>query len=141
MQDITKQEWVKIWICLIIPFIVGIVLAFFLFRIFISSSSYYLMEDSPQKGFFFVFIPIVTYYYLIKIPMKWYQSQYHDSFPDFFDNKHGPSVAVRTFLTLFLGTLIACFYTLLGLPIWIDIPVALVVVFLVYYNLFFKKKN
>ena len=139
--DISKQEWVNIWICVIIPFIVGIVLAFFLTRILFGSSSYYLIEDNSHKGLFFIFLPVVAYYYLVKMPMKWYQSQYHDSFPNFFDNEHGPGLAIRTFLTMFLGTLIAYSYSLLELTKWIDIPVAAFVVFLAFYNMYFKNQD
>ena len=139
--DISKQEWVKIWICVIIPFIVGIVLAFFLTRILFGSSSYYLIEDNSHKGLFFIFLPVVAYHYFVMMPMKWYQSQYRDSFPDFFDNEHGPSLAIRTFLTMFLGTFIAFSYSLLGLTKWIDIPVAVLVVFLAFYNMHFKNKD
>ena len=56
--DISKQEWVNIWICVIIPFIVGIVLAFFLTRILFGSSSYYLIQDNSHKGLFFIFLPV-----------------------------------------------------------------------------------
>lgn len=133
-DDLTKQDWVKIWFCIIIPFILGIVLAALIARVFFSTS-FDNITVGRQKGAFFVFTPIVTYYYLIKKPMKWYQSQYHDSFPNFFDDEHGPSVAVRTFLSLFFGTLIVFIYLLFGFPIWIDVPVFSIVIFLVYINL------